>query len=200
MSHIPSRCRRSITNKNDSVGPLLTSLYLPLIMEFHVGFTDISLLTGYQLCAVGAVGIIVSACARKYGKRTTALWSMSCAFAGSIWGGRAQSYGSMVGARVLQGLGIAMFESVTFAVIGDLYYVHQRGTRMTLYILAQSGLSSFPSMIAGKIAEDLGWRYVFYLLDIFMGLGWLAIIFFGYETVYNRKAIYNLDTNSQDVS
>jgi MFS family permease len=173
---------------------------LPLIDEFGFGFTEFSLLTGYQLCAVGAVGVIVAACARKYGKRSTALWSMTCAFAGTVWGSRAQSYGSLVGARVLQGLGIAMFESVTYAVIGDLYHVHQRGTRMTLYILSQSGLSSFPALVAGKITMDLGWRWVFYLLSLFMGLAWLLVVLFGWETLYNRNAVYNLDTTSLDVS
>jgi MFS family permease len=125
---------------------------------------------------------------------------MATAFAGTLWASRATSFGSLVGARVLQGLGIAMFESVTYVVIGDLYHVHQRGTRMTLYILSQSGLSSFPAMVAGKITMDLGWRYVFYILSIFMGLAWVAVIFFGWETLFNRSAVYNLDIASQDVS
>lgn len=172
---------------------------IPFIMEWGITFTDVSLLTGYQLCAVGAVGVVVSACARKFGKRPTLLWSISCAFAGTVWGGCAKTYGSLVGARVLQGLGIAMFESVTYAIIGDLYHVHQRGTRMTYYILAQSGLAQFPTVIAGKITTDLGWRWVFYLLSIFMGLGWALSIFFGWETVYNRSAMYNLDTGSRSV-
>ena len=71
---------------------------------------------------------------------------------------------------------------------------------MTCYILAQSGLATFPVTIAGKITMDLGWRWVFYLLSIFMGLGWSLSILFGWETVYNRTAVYNLDTSSRDVS
>ena len=103
------------------MGPVLASLAAPLIEEFGTTYTGVSLLTGYQLCTVGACAVFVSAFARKYGKRPTCLWSITCAFAGTLWGGFAQSYGSLVGARVLQGLGIAMFESVTYALIGDLY-------------------------------------------------------------------------------
>ena len=33
------------------------------------------------------------------------------AFVGTVWGGAAQSYGSLMGARVVQGLGTAMWES-----------------------------------------------------------------------------------------
>lgn len=167
-------------------------------MEWKITFTDASLLLGYQLCAVGAVGVVVSACARKYGKRPTLLWSISCAFGGTIWAARAQSYGSMLGARVMQGLGIAMFESVTYAIVGDMYHVHQRGTRMTFYIMAQSGIAQLPTTIAGKITMDLGWRWVFYLLSIFMGIAWIVAVFFGWETQFNRKAIYNLDIGFQN--
>lgn len=173
---------------------------IPLIAQFNTTFEGVSLLTGYQLCTVGACAVFVSALARKFGKRPCSIASISCAFAGTLWGGFSQTYGSMVGARVLQGLGISMFESVTYAIIGDMYHVHQRGTRMTLYILAQSGISSLPAVVAGKISQDLGWRWVFYLLDIFMGIAWLLVVFFCWETQYNRSSVLDLDTSSQTVS
>lgn len=94
---------------------------IAFIKEWGITFTDVSLLTGYLLCATASTGIVIAACSRKYGtRRRTLFWSISFAFAGSIWGGLAQSYGSFVGAGVLQGLGIAKFESVTYNLIGDL--------------------------------------------------------------------------------
>ncbi|KAH9205816.1 major facilitator superfamily domain-containing protein [Leptodontidium sp. 2 PMI_412] len=177
-------------------GPILSSMAIPLITEFKITFQQVSLLSGYQLCAVGAIGLVVSACARKFGRRPTFLWSISAAFSGTVWGSRSNSFGSMCGARVVQGLGIAMFESVTYSLIGDMYHVHQRGTRMTAYILFQSGLGQIPSVIAGKITMDLGWRWVFYLLAIFMGIGWIGAVLFGWETLYIRNSAYNLDTSS----
>lgn len=173
---------------------------IPIITEFRINFTDFSLLTGYQLCAAGASGIFISALARKYGKRSTSLFSISAVLAGCIWAGRANSYGSLVGARVVQGFGLAFYESITFAIVGDLYHVHERGSRMALYVMAQSGIANLPSAIAGKITMDLGWRWVFYLLSVFVGIGWLLSVLFGWETAFNRRAIYNLDINSQDVS
>jgi MFS family permease len=173
---------------------------IPIIMEFGISFTDFSLLTGYQLCAAGASGIFISACARKFGKRPVSLFSMSCVFGGCIWAGLAQSYGSLVGARILQGLGLAFFESITFAIVGDLFHVHERGTRMAVYVMAQSGIANLPSSVAGKITLDLGWRWVFYLLCVFVGIGWVCSILFGWETAFNRREVYNLDTSSTNVS
>lgn len=71
---------------------------------------------------------------------------------------------------------------------------------MTYYILAQSSVANLPVTIAGKITMDLGWRWVFYLLSIFMGLAWVLSILSGWETVFNRTAMYNLDTSTRDVS
>ncbi|KAK5219672.1 hypothetical protein LTR72_008056 [Exophiala xenobiotica] len=180
------------------VGPIISPMAVPLIEQFHIGFTQVSLLLGYNLVAVGAVGVAVSACARKYGKRPMLLWSISTVLAGTIWASRAMTYNSMVGARVFQGLGLAMFESVTFTLIGDLYFVHQRGSRMAFYVVCQSGLANLPGVVAGKVTMDMGWRWAFYLVVVFLVVAWFACVMFGWETCYNRDSIYNIDTSSQD--
>lgn len=168
--------------------------------EWGLDFTQISLLTGYQLCTVGAIAVIVSAISVKFGKRALFLVSCTLAMVGCIWNAEAKSFNSMVGARVVQGLSSATFESVTFSVIGDLYCVHQRGSRMALYIVAQSGIVVLPCIIAGVVSENLGWRWVFWLLVIFIGIGLVGLILFGWETAYNRKEVYNIDTSSHNVS
>ncbi|KIM93407.1 hypothetical protein OIDMADRAFT_46215 [Oidiodendron maius Zn] len=169
-----------------------------LAETFDVSFTKISLLTGYTLCAVGACGVFVSAVANKYGKRPVLLFSLSCSFAGTIWGGASNSYNSLLGARVLQGCGVAMFESVMFAVTGDLYFVHERGSRMSFLTIATTGLANTPAMLSGLATQNLGWKWVFWLLAIFVGIALVLVIFFGWETAYNREAIYNTDTSSTD--
>ncbi|KAH9204674.1 major facilitator superfamily domain-containing protein [Leptodontidium sp. 2 PMI_412] len=181
------------------IGPILAPLYVPLMMEFNVSFTEISLLTGYQLATVGASAIFVSALSYKYGKRPVFLVSMALLFAGVIWAALAKSYDSMLGARIIQGLGTTMFESITFAIIGDMYFVHQRGSRMAAYVTAQAGIISLPGLIAGKVTYDLdSWRWVFWISSAFFGIGLVGGILFAWETAYNRAAIYETDISSKD--
>ncbi|KAH7161031.1 major facilitator superfamily domain-containing protein [Dactylonectria macrodidyma] len=180
------------------IGPILASFVPELMTLFNVSLADVSLLTGYSLCATGASGIVISAATRKYGKRPTLLFSVVCAFVGTVWGGAAQSYDSLMGARVVQGLSVSMFESIFFAIVGDLYYVHERGFRTSIVTTVISGISNLPAVLAGKITTDLGWRWVFWLLSIFLGIGLVLAVLFGWETAYNRKAIYNTDVGSQD--
>lgn len=125
---------------------------------------------------------------------------MISALVGSIWAAAATSSGSFIGARVFQGMSMAFFESVMFSVIGDMYFVHERGTRTAVYITMFSGISNLPMLVAGKIEESLGWRWIFWLLAIFVGVSTLLCFGFAWETSYNREAIYDVDNSSQDVS
>lgn len=172
----------------------------PILLEFHLTFTQVSLLTGYQLCVVGAIAIFVSAICVKYGKRGPFLVSLVFLLAGGIWCACASSYGDLLGGRILQGVGATAYESVTFAIIGDMYFVHQRGSRMAFFIVSQSGLLLLPSLIAGQVAEAMGWRWVFWFLVISTAVATVGVVLFGWETSYRRNAVYNIDTSSHDVS
>ncbi|KAH6972741.1 major facilitator superfamily domain-containing protein [Ilyonectria sp. MPI-CAGE-AT-0026] len=169
------------------VGPLVSTIALPIIQEFHVTFQDVSLLSGYQVLVVGAVAPIVSALARKYGKRPVYLVSSAFLLAGSILCTFASSYDVLLTGRLLQGVGTAAFESIPFSAVGDLYFVHQRGLRMALYVSSAVGLVLLPGMIAGVIATSMDWRWCFGILSIFMAIGTLGIVLFGWETSYVRN-------------
>ncbi|KAH2563261.1 hypothetical protein KXV70_008068 [Aspergillus fumigatus] len=105
---------------------------------------------------------------------------------GTIWGGAATSYNSLLGARIVQGFGVSMFESVMFAVIGDIYYVHERGTRVAALTIAISGIANLPALLSGLITDQLGWRWNFWMLAIFLGLGLALVLLFAWETAFER--------------
>lgn len=159
-----------------------------------------SLLTGYQLAVVGAVAPIVSGLSRKYGKRPLYLISAALLLAGSAVCTAASSYDILLGGRLLQGVGTAAFESVTFSAVGDLYFVHQRGLRMALYVSSAVGMVLLPSLIAGVVAVLMSWRWSFGILSIFIGIATAGIILFGWETSYVRDDPCGSGSSSQGVS
>lgn len=142
----------------------------------------------------------MAASCRKFGKRPALIFSMTLAFVGSILAAASKGLDSFIGARWLQGMSMAFFESIMFSVVGDMYYVHERGLRTSAYIIMFSGISSLPLLVSGKVDEALGWRWIFWLLAIFSGFFLLLCVVFGWETTYNRDAIYDVDNSSQDVS
>ncbi|KIW33225.1 uncharacterized protein PV07_00092 [Cladophialophora immunda] len=64
---------------------------------------------------------------KKYGKRL--LFNISTLFAAvsSIICGCASTYRTLHAGRVVQGFSIAAYESLCFVIIGDLFFVHERG-------------------------------------------------------------------------
>lgn len=177
-----------------TLGPLLAANTIFLTSVFtDNNLTDITLLTGWHLFGVGCSGFIFVATGTVWGKRHlyvlgTIIIAVSC-----LWGGVAQSYGSLLGARILQGVGVAPFEALVNASVGDLYHVHQRGKRMALSNLALYGGAFFTPVIVGIMTEKIGWRWPFYLLAIFSFILVPLVYLFVPETAYRRAAHLNTD-------
>ena len=68
---------------------------------------------------------------KKYGKRPQFLLASLLGLVGSIVClTSGTNYNSFLAGRVVLGLGGAAYESIIFNVIGDVYFVHQRGVRI----------------------------------------------------------------------
>ena len=70
-------------------------------------------------------GVIFVASARIWGKRHLYLLGTILIIVASAWGGASgHNYKSLLWARVVQGIGLAPFEALVNASVGDLYFVH----------------------------------------------------------------------------
>ena len=108
-----------------ALSPLLAANTLTLSLWFGLSFTYIALLTGYNLLGVGVAGFIFVASARVWGKRHLYLLGTLLIVIGSAWGGSTgTNYTSLLWARIIQGVGLAPFEALVNASVGDLYFVH----------------------------------------------------------------------------
>jgi hypothetical protein len=52
-----------------------------------------------------------------------------------IWRARAQTYGSFMGACVVNGIGAGPAETAQPTIIADIFFLHDRGKWNTLYVL-----------------------------------------------------------------
>ncbi|EMC91141.1 hypothetical protein BAUCODRAFT_80101 [Baudoinia panamericana UAMH 10762] len=180
-----------------TLSPLLAANTLTLTLYFRRPFTDIALLTGYHLLGVGLAGFIFVASARVYGKRHLYLLGTVIIIISSAWGGGSgHNYRSLLAARFFQGVGLAPFEALVNASVGDLYFVHERGKRMALSNLSLFGGAFFTPVIVGKLTSTLGWQWSFYLLAIFAAAMLPLVILFCPETAYVRDDALNTDSNT----
>lgn len=108
-----------------TLSPLLAANSFELLFIFEINFTQVALLTGYHLLGVGVAGLFFVASARVWGKRHLYLLGTVLIIISSAWGGSVgTNYTSLLWARVVQGVGLAPFEALVNASVGDLYHVH----------------------------------------------------------------------------
>lgn len=178
-----------------SLGSILAANTITISLLFGRNFTDVALLTGYYLLGAGAAAIFFVPSGRVWGKRHLFLIGICICIASSAWAGSVgTNYNSLLGARVLQGVGTAPFESLLVAAVGDLYHVHQRGVRMAFTNLAVFGGAFFTPIVVGKITNTMGWKWTFYLVAIFMAPTLVAVFLFCPEPAYRREARLNTDS------
>jgi MFS family permease len=177
-----------------TLSPLLAANSLTLTLYFETRFTKIALLTGYHLLGVGVAGFIFVASARVWGKRHLYLLGTIIIIISSIWGGvSGHNYTSLLWARIFQGIGLAPFEALVNASVGDLYFVHERGKRMALSNLSLFGGAFFTPVIVGKMTSTLGWWWTFYFIAIFAAAMFPLLVFYVPETAFVRDDRLNTD-------
>ena len=158
-----------------------------------------ALATGYHLLGVGVAGFLFVASARIWGKRHLYLLGTILIIVSSAWGGATgTNYKSMLWARIIQGVGLAPFEALVNASVGDLYFVHERGKRMALSNLALFGGAFFTPILVGKITHTIGWPWSFYFIAIFCGAMLPCIFFFVPETAFRRDDSLNTDIRGEE--
>jgi MFS family permease len=162
--------------------------------ELDVSISAVARLGGYQLLVVGATGPFVCAISRKYGKRPVFLFSGMMGIIGTIIGGTANDYHLLLVGRIIQGFATSAFESIVVTVIGDMYFVHERGLRVSLLNFVLGAISNLVSVITGPITTNLGWKYCFWILLPFCCVQYILMILFCPESSYKRNALYDLDT------
>lgn len=154
-----------------------------------------ALLTGYHLLGVGIAGFLFVPSARIWGKRHLYILGTVIVIFSCIWGGATgPHYASFLWARIFQGVGLAPFEALVNASVGDLYHVHERGIRMALSNLALFGGAFLTPVFVGLIADRIGYQWTFYFVAIFAAALLPLVIFFCPETTYKRDARFDIDT------
>lgn len=84
---------------------------------------------------------------------------------------------------------MAPYEILVQATIADLYFVHERGTRIAVWNLFLLCGICGAGFISGYIIEDLGYKWTFGVCAILFGIFGFGILFFVPETMYIRHEV-----------
>jgi MFS family permease len=72
--------------------------------------------------------------ANTFGRRSVNLTSLLLLAFSSVWAGKATTFDSLLWARFFMGIGSGPADAVSPDVVGEIFFVHQRGRAMVSYL------------------------------------------------------------------
>ncbi|KAF4880720.1 putative transporter [Colletotrichum siamense] len=119
------------------------------------------------------------------GRRPIFILGTLVAFASTIGAAKASTYGGYMAARLFQGLGVSPAATVGLAIINDMFFEHERGQKVGLWVLAiDLGLLAGP--LIGGFIDLVDHYWIQWLTAIFFAVILAAELAFLPETLYPR--------------
>lgn len=140
----------------------------PIMMYFHCSATQATLLTALNVLMFGLGNLLWVPLMRVIGKRPVYLSAIVVLIVANAWSAKAHSYGSLLAARMVSGLGAAAADATVPSAVADMYVHKMRGFRMMMFHFALTSGIFLSPVINAWVIQLHGWRWV---------PGWMAIVF-----------------------
>ncbi|KAF8002149.1 hypothetical protein HF325_003114 [Metschnikowia pulcherrima] len=125
-----------------------------------------------------------------YGRRITYIVCILSGTLGSVWFAMSRRTADTIWSQAFVGMSEACAEAQAQQSLVDIFFQHQLGSVLTVYIMATSIGSFLGPLIAHLIAELLGFRWVGWWGAIICGGTLIVIIFACEETVFDRSKYF----------
>lgn len=126
--------------------------------------------------------------AKTYGRRPVILVSLLLFVISSVWCAVAKSFDSLLVARLFLGISAGPSDTVCPDIVGEVFFVHQRGRAMAIYTLFLALGSSTGGLSGSYIAANIGWRWTCWIAVILGSANLVAAALLLPETLFERES------------
>ncbi|ORY19528.1 major facilitator superfamily domain-containing protein [Clohesyomyces aquaticus] len=145
-----------------ALGPMITPGLRVVAMRYDVSLDLVSsLLIGFLAFWIGFTTFFTASGANVWGKRPFFVISTAALLATNIWGYFATSFTSLAVMRVFQGIASAPLETLVTSTVSDLFFVHQRGKRLSIWGCMLGSGVLLGQTISGFIIENISFEATF---------------------------------------
>lgn len=166
--------------------PILAAGFHQVSQSLNVSYADVARTTGLYMLGLGIGSVIFSPTAILYGKRPVYLLSSILFIVASVWCALAPNYTNLVIARIFQGIAVSPVECLPSATIAEIFFLHERAFRVGIYGLLLLGGKNLVPLVSAVVIQELGWRWVFWVVAIIVGFGGVMLFLFVPETFWDR--------------
>lgn len=142
---------------------VVTLTYRPIGREFGAGLGAVQWVSLSYLIALAALLVPVGRASDRLGRKRVYLWGFGLFTSASVGCALAPNLVTLVGVRVVQGVGAAMLQANSIALVSTSAPRRRLRAALGLQASAQAiGLALGPTL-GGLVVQSLGWRWVFAL-------------------------------------
>lgn len=171
--------------------------------NYNISYSQVNWTVAIPALGLAFGPLFWSSLADIYGRRVIFIIGTVIALVSTIGAAVAKDYGGYMAARFFQGFGVSPGATVGMAVVGDLFFEHERGQKLGLWVLAiDAGLLVGP--IIGGFMDLVSAEWIQWLTAILFALLLVLELALMSETLYPRnymlaKMPMTNSTNSIDV-
>ncbi len=170
---------------NYGIGGLAPAFYI-LSQEFDKTMSQTSDLLLWPILVLGAFNFFWVPVANYFGKRPVFVFCSGLLCASFVWGACAASFESLLWSNVVAAFAGSSTEALGASIVNDLYFLHERGAKMGLYMNFISGGNTLGPLVCGFVITGLSWRWHKWIAVIFTAINFLTVLLFVPETRYYR--------------
>lgn len=125
----------------------------------------------------------------KFGRRPVYLLSTLLMGLACVWLGICsdKTYSPFIIGRAFLGVFEAPIESIVPSTVTDIFFLHDRGAKISLYGLSVLGGNELGPLLSAFIIQNLGMNWAFYIVAAFIGLNLVTMFFFMPETKFQGE-------------
>jgi len=154
--------------------------------DLNTTIDDLNITAALCFAFLGIGCIVLQPTAMKIGRRPVYIMGTLLNLVGCILGGFQKNVQVYYIVNILTGFGAAPVDSLVQISTTDIFFAHERGTRLSCFAFALGTGSYMGPVAAGYITESQSWQWCFWYLVIFFGMILLLQIFTLEESIFRR--------------
>ncbi|KAK3362471.1 major facilitator superfamily domain-containing protein [Lasiosphaeria hispida] len=176
---------------NYGIGGLAPAFYI-LSLEFDKTMAETSELLLWPILVLGLFNFFWVPIANYFGKRPVFVFASGLLCVCFIWGAVATSFNSLLWSNIIAAFAGSSTEALGASIVNDLYFLHERGTKMGLYMNFISGGNTLGPLICGFVITGLSWRWHKWIAVILTAINFITVVLLVPETRYFRGENQNV--------
>lgn len=174
------------------------SVIADITRDTGISTTDLVQGNGVMFLFLGWACLFWQPIASAYGRRGVYLLSTLFTIPIMVWTAHSSSAAEWYGHRVLIGVVCAPIEALPEISIADLFFAHERGTWMSVYVLVLFESNFIAPLIAGWFDDAFGWRWTMYFGAMISAVAFVGLFFGMEETMYFRDTIEGVESRTPE--